>query len=73
VTIKLNCLEKQPGKPLFDNIISGFKNLDVNDKKHLIELIPPGNVDIHGNFSLQLHHALSTIMSTKTNSKVESV
>jgi hypothetical protein len=35
---------------------------------HVINFIPPGNIDTYGNFSLHLNHALSKILSIKKHS-----
>lgn len=54
----------------FVDIFQNFSELDIADKKHLVSLIPPGNVNYPtGYFSLSLCNALSKILLTKDSKK----
>jgi site-specific DNA recombinase len=66
VMIKLNCVEKQINSlKSFNKILSGFKDLDVNAKRHIVNLIPPGNLNNDGSFSLHVNDVLSKILAFK--------
>ncbi|UKB78632.1 recombinase family protein [Chryseobacterium sp. MEBOG07] len=72
ITVKLRDIEKQNQLEdrSFVDIFQGFSDLDMADKKHLVNLIPPANVDYQsGNLSLGLNDALSKILSKKNNRK----
>ena len=66
--IKLDCINKQLSSfDSFDKILSKFKELNVNDKKHMISFIPPSGIDVHGEFSLYLTDGLSRIITLKNH------
>lgn len=71
VTIKLTCIQQQfklSNRSTID-IFCDFQNLDVADKKQIINLIPPASVDIQtGNISIQLSSTISKILSSKNES-----
>lgn len=72
IDVKLNDIDKQSllGSRSFLNILKRFPSLDTADKKHLVNLIPPLNVDFQtGDMSLELHGGLSKILSTKRGAK----
>jgi len=71
VTIKLNCIDKQFSMKPYSDLISNFRNLDINDKKYIINLIPPTNIDVDGDFSLCLNKVLSKILLVKNDSKYQ--
>jgi len=64
VTTKLECLDKQNNIPnkSFRDIFNGFKDSDINDKKRLINIIPPVNINNKGDFGLQLNSSISKIL-----------
>lgn len=48
------------------HIFQGFSNLDIADKRHIINQIPPSNIDFDtGDFSLILNKPLSKILKLK--------
>ncbi|MCH5685167.1 hypothetical protein LWM68_13470 [Niabella sp. W65] len=68
INIKLESIDRQSqiGSKSFLNILQGFSGLDLSDKKHLVNLIPPLKVDFKtGNMTLRLNSALSKILLTK--------
>ena len=66
VMIKLSCVKRQIDSfKSFEKILFMFGDLNVNDKKQLINFIPPSDINIHGAFSLQISNALSKIISNK--------
>lgn len=63
---KMNQME---GK-IFVDLFQKFSEFDVSDKKHLVNLFPPVNIDYKtGDLSLDLNPALSKILSKKSNRK----
>lgn len=68
INIKIRNIDKQSqleDRPIV-NILQGFSGLDTNDKKHLVNLIPPLTVDFQtGDISLDLNSALSKVLMTK--------
>ncbi|SDK87184.1 Uncharacterised protein [Sphingobacterium mizutaii] len=57
--------QSQIGSKSFLNIFLGFSSLDLSDKKHLVNLIPPLKVDFKtGNMTLGLNSVLSKILLT---------
>jgi hypothetical protein len=71
VTIKLNCIDKQFNMKPCNGLFLKFRNLDINDKKYIINLIPPTNINFNGDFSLCLNKMLSTILLVKNNAKYQ--
>lgn len=72
INIKLEGIDKQSllGSRSFVRILKKFPSLDAADKKHLVSLIAPHNVNFQtGDMSLELHGGLSKILSTKRQSK----
>lgn len=72
INIKLRNIDKQNqlGSRSFANILKGFPNLDIADRKHLISLISPLKVDFQtGDISLGFHSGLSKILLTKREAK----
>lgn len=72
INIKLEGIDKQSllDSCSFVRILKKFPSLDTADKKHLVSLIAPLNVDFQtGDMSLELHSGLSKILSTKRQSK----
>jgi len=72
INVKLEDIDKQSllGYRSFVCILKKFPSLDTTDKKHLVSLIAPLNVDFQtGDMSLELHSGLSKILSTKRQSK----
>ena len=72
INVKLEGIDKQSllGSRSFVRILKKFPSLDTADKKHLVSLISPLNVDFQtGDMSLELHSGLSKILSTKGQSK----
>jgi site-specific DNA recombinase len=70
INAKLRDIEKQNHLEdrSFLNIFQGFSDLDTADKRHLVNLIPPVNVDYQtGNLSLGLNDALSKKSNRKSN------
>lgn len=68
INIKLETIDKQSQLEYSSvaNIFQGFSSLDVADKKHLVNLIPPLRVDFQtGDMILELNSALSKILLTK--------
>lgn len=56
-------------KTLFD-IFHKFSDFDTSDKKHLLNLIPPVDIDYKtGDLLLELKPAFSKILSKKSNRK----
>lgn len=72
INTKLRDLDRQEqleGK-LFLDLFQGFSEFDTADKKHLVSLIPPVDVDYKkGSLSLDLNNALLKVLSRKTNRK----
>jgi site-specific DNA recombinase len=68
INVKLKNIDKQRhlgGQPIV-NILHGFSDMDSNDKKHLVTLIPPLELNYHTKaISLELNNALSKILLTK--------
>src|SRR5690606_34386340 len=72
INVKLENIGKQAllGSRSFVHILKRFPSLDTADKKHLVSLIAPHNVNFQtGDMSLKLHGGLSKILSTKRQSK----
>ena len=72
INVKLGNIDRQSllGSRSFVRILKRFPSLDTADKKHLVSLIAPLNVDFQtGEMSLELHGGLSKILSTKRQSK----
>lgn len=72
INVKLENIGKQAllGSRSFVDIFKRFPSLDTPDKKHLVSLIAPLNVDFQtGDMSLKLHSGLSKILSTKRQAK----
>jgi len=72
INVKLEDIDKQSllGSRSFVRILKRFPILDTADKKHLVSLITPLNVDFQtGDMSLELHSGLSKILSTKRQLK----
>lgn len=58
--------QSQVGSKSFANIFQGFSDLDISDKRHLVNLVPPLKVDFKtGNMTLALNSALSKILFPK--------
>jgi site-specific DNA recombinase len=72
ITHKLRIIDKMnqiENKTLFD-IFHKFSDFDTSDKKHLVNLIPPVDIDYKtGDLSLELKSAFSEILSKKINRK----
>jgi site-specific DNA recombinase len=75
IMIKLSCIDKHLNFPdtSFNKKLSEFKGLDVNDKKHIIDFIPPNDLDNRGLISLQLNSALSKMMSLKKTTLISTL
>ena len=72
INVKLKRIDKQSllDSRSFVRILKRFQSLDTADKKHLVSLITPLNVDFKiGDMSLELFGGLSKILSTKRQSK----
>lgn len=72
INIKLEDIDKQNqlGEEPLVNIFERFSSLDVADKRHLVNLIPPIEVDFQtGNISLEMNTTLSKILLMKRKSK----
>jgi len=72
INVKLEDIDKQNllGNQSFVRILKRFPNIDTADKKHLVSLIAPFNVDFRtGDMSLKLHSGLTKILSTKPREK----
>lgn len=72
INVKLEGIDKQSllGSRSFIRILKNFPRLDIADKKHLVSLIAPLNVDFQtGDMSLELYSGLSKILSTKRQLK----
>ncbi|OCX52009.1 hypothetical protein BEL04_10900 [Mucilaginibacter sp. PPCGB 2223] len=70
VNIKLQCINQQLNfSKSFDKTLSVFKDLDMNDKKHIVNFIPPIDINSQGAFSLHLNSALSKILFFKNNTQ----
>ncbi len=72
INVKLERIDKQSllGSRSFVSILKTFPSLDTANKKHLVSLITPLNVDFQtGDMSLELFGGLSKILSTKRQSK----
>ena len=67
ISTKLESIDRQSQMvyTLFVNISQGFSSLDISDKKHLVNLIPPLNDFRTGSMTLELNNALSKILVTK--------
>lgn len=72
INIKLEDIDKQNqlGDGSLVNIFERFSSLDVADKRHLVNLIPPIEVDFQtGDISLEMNSALSKILLMERKSK----
>lgn len=68
INIKLEKIDKQNQLAIRSpaNIFENLSSLDIADKKHLVNLIPPIKVDFQtGDISLKLNNALAKILLTK--------
>jgi hypothetical protein len=65
ITVKLNCIDKQLIKvdKTFLKIFAGFEDLDINDKKLIIDRIPPSTINTNGAITLEASTALSKILA----------
>jgi len=72
IVFKLKIIDKKnqiEDKALVE-IFQRFSEFDTSDKKHLVNLIPPTDVDFKtGALSLDLNQAFSKILSKKSNRK----
>ncbi|WP_426276794.1 hypothetical protein ACN9MN_16595 [Chryseobacterium sp. S-02] len=72
INTKLRDIDRQEqleGK-LFLDLFHGCSEFDAADKKHLVSLIPPVNIDYQkGSLSLDLNDALLKVLSKKANQK----
>lgn len=71
LNVKLERIDKQNKleNKLFVDIFERFSSFDIADKKHLIDLIPPHEVDFQtGDISLGLNSALKKILLSKRKS-----
>ncbi|MDW8550440.1 recombinase zinc beta ribbon domain-containing protein [Epilithonimonas ginsengisoli] len=72
ITINLRVIDKmnQMENKTFREIFQKFVEFDTSDKKHLVNLIPPVDIDYKtGDLSLELKPAFSKILSKKSNRK----
>lgn len=73
IDIKLKNIDTQSqllGNKQFIDILQGFSEMDIADKRHLVSLIPPDDIsDLTGNFPLGLSSVLSKILLTKHSKK----
>ncbi len=68
INIKIGSIDRQSQTEYKSHIdiFQGFSNLDIADKRHLVNLIPPFKVDFQtGNMTLGINNALSKILATK--------
>ncbi|WP_241314047.1 recombinase family protein [Chryseobacterium arthrosphaerae] len=74
INTKLINIERQTKlleQKTFTDIFQGFSDFDIADKKHLISLIPPLNINFQtGNLSLNLNETLSKILVLKSNPQI---
>ncbi|MDB5157577.1 MAG: recombinase family protein, partial [Mucilaginibacter sp.] len=65
ITVKLNCIDKQLIKvdKTFLKFFAGFEDLDINDKKLIIDRIPPSTINTNGAITLEASTALSKILA----------
>lgn len=73
IAFKLKTIDKknQIKDKVLIEIFQRFSEFDASDKKHLVNLIPPTNVDFKtGSLSLDLNQAFSKILSKKNNRKI---
>lgn len=72
ITLKLRVIDKmnQMENKTFREIFQKFADFDTSDKKHLVNLIPPVDIDYKtGDLSLELKPVFSKILSKKSNRK----
>jgi hypothetical protein len=72
INAKLEYIDKQSlsGSQSFAHVLKRFPKLDAADKKHLVNLIPPLNVNFQtGDMSLELNGGLSKILSINRQEK----
>ncbi|WP_312390912.1 recombinase family protein [Chryseobacterium sp.] len=72
ITLNLRVIDKmnQMENKTFREIFQKFVEFDTSDKKHLVNLIPPVDIDYKtGDLSLELKPAFSKILSKKSNRK----
>lgn len=72
VNVKFENFDKPSvlGSRSFVHILKKFPSVDTADKKHLVSLIVPHNIDFQTrDMSLELHGLLSKILSIKRQSK----
>lgn len=70
VVIKINCLDKHSYKSElgFSRPLIRYKNFDLNDKKQIIHLISPADIDKTGIRSFHIDKAVSKILSFSDSS-----
>ena len=74
ILIKLKAIDKksQIEEKALVAIFQRFSEFEFSDKRHLVNLIPPTNVDYKtGDLSLDLNQAFLKILSKKDNRKTE--
>lgn len=72
ITAKLKAIDKknQLEEKALVEIFQRFSEFDVSDKRHLVNLIPPTDIDFKtGALSLNLNQAFLKILSKKSNRK----
>ncbi|MEJ5049367.1 recombinase family protein [Chryseobacterium culicis] len=72
INLKLRIIDKmnQMEDKIFVDLFQKFSEFDISDKKHLVNLFPPINIDYKtGDLSLDLNPAFSKILSKKRNRK----
>ncbi|MFP3597057.1 zinc ribbon domain-containing protein [Chryseobacterium sp. SIMBA_029] len=73
ITAKLKDIDRKEDpveNRLFAKIFQGFQEFDTADKRYLIDLIPPINIDYKtGNLSLNLNSAFSKILSKNSRNE----
>lgn len=72
VILKLRVIDrmKQMEDKTLVEVFQKFTELDTSDKTHLVNLIPPVDIDYKtGNLSLDLNRAFSKVLSEKTHRK----
>lgn len=72
ITLNLRVIDKmnQMENKTFREIFQRFAEFDTSDKKHIVNLMPPINIDYKtGDLSLKLNQAFSKILSKKSNRK----
>ncbi|MDH5033752.1 recombinase family protein [Chryseobacterium cucumeris] len=72
ITLNLRVIDKmnQMKSKTFCEIFQKFAEFEISDKKHLVNLIPPVDIDYKtGDLSLELKPAFSEILSKKINRK----